>query len=391
MRRLLDTVETYLRRYPWVIPLLALVPCAWFAARGTNDLVAARLFAADTEALARPLPGVAAPAEAASADHHLRNATAIVHRNIFDSDAGCLDCAPPDAGDPDAAASAEAVADVDNQPLVAPEVCYRPEARGTGRVYPQPCDTQAKLVGAVGVSDEGRCWEPDVVARCMSGTSASNSPIQGYTEALRRADPCCWSFILVQSAANQPAMPFRRGSTLEGRTVGMVSWCPELGSYALLRPSGGQRCFLAQNMPPREAAPAAPAPAPVAAAPAAAGSGLNGVLEGIERVGPTEFNVRRSTVDRILESQAELMRTTRIMPHEQGGRVVGVQLFGVRGNSLLGRLGMQNGDVLNRINGLDIASPDRALEAYSRLRTSDNLQVSLTRNGQPVNIDFHIR
>jgi len=68
-----------------------------------------------------------------------------------------------------------------------------------------------------------------------------------------------------------------------------------------------------------------------------------------------------------------------------------VQLFGVRGNSLLGRLGMQNGDVLNRINGLDIGSPDRALEAYSRLRTSDNLQVSVTRNGQPVNIDFHIR
>ena len=51
-------------------------------------------------------------------------------------------------------------------------------------------------------------------------------------------------------------------------------------------------------------------------------------------MGPNEFNVRRSTVDRILESQAELMRTTRIMPVEQGGRTVGVQLYGVRGNSL---------------------------------------------------------
>ena len=30
-------------------------------------------------------------------------------------------------------------------------------------------------------------------------------------------------------------------------------------------------------------------------------------------------------------------------------------------------------------------------EAYSRLRTSDQLQVSVTRNGTPVNIDFHIR
>lgn len=355
MRRLLDIVETNLRRYPWVIPLCALVPCAWFAARGTNDLVAARLFAADTDALARPLPGLTATAEASpSVDHRLRNATAIIHRNIFDSDAGCLDCAPPDGGDPDASDGA-VLPDPANDPLVAPEVCYAPSQRGTGRVFPQPCSTQAKLIGAVESSD------------------------------------LLWSFVLVQTNPREPAMPYRFGATLEGRAVGLVSWCPELGSYALLRPPGGQRCFLAQNMPPQEA-PAAPTPAAAPAAPASAnGAGINGVLEGIERVGPNEFNVRRSTVDRILESQAELMRTTRIMPQEENGRIVGVRLFGVRGNSLLGRLGMQNGDTLNRINGLDIASPDRALEAYSRLRTSDNLQVSLTRNGQPVNIDFHIR
>ena len=46
---------------------------------------------------------------------------------------------------------------------------------------------------------------------------------------------------------------------------------------------------------------------------------------------------------------------------------------------------------INRINGLEIASPDRALEAYSRLRTSDHLTISVTRNGAPVNIDFNIR
>ncbi len=98
-------------------------------------------------------------------------------------------------------------------------------------------------------------------------------------------------------------MPYRFGSTLDGRNVSTISWCRSLGAYVLLRPPGGQRCFLAQNMPPR-AAPAAPA-APVAAASTPSeGGALGGVLEGIERVSPNEFNVRRSTVDRILESQA---------------------------------------------------------------------------------------
>lgn len=352
MARWLNNLEGVLRRYPWVIPLGALVPCAYFAARGTNDLVAARLFAADTDSLARALPGAAAIAAASEpeANHHVRDRAAIIHRNIFDSDAGCLDC---DAGPADAGAEADAGGPPVDEVVFPPEACY-PAPPADGRVRPGPCETIAKIVGAV------------------------------------QSDDILWSFVLVQSAPNGPAMPYRFGSTLDNRNVSTISWCQALGAYVLLRPPGGQRCFLAQNMPPRNAPPAPAAPVAAAHTPSEGGA-LGGVLEGIERVSANEYNVRRSTVDRILESQAELMRTTRIMPVDQGGRVIGVQLFGVRGNSLLGRLGMQNGDVLNRINGLDIGSPDRALEAYSRLRTSDNLQVSVTRNGQPVNIDFHIR
>lgn len=354
MRRAMVWSENVLRRFPWVIPLVALIPCAWFAARGANDLLAAQLFAADTTSLARPLPAARAGSEPEGpADHHARDRQAMIHRNIFDSsDAACLDC---DAGNPEAGVGDGAIAGApeNNEDLLPPEACYR--IRPTdGRVRPGPCDSQGKVMGAV----------------------ESDDPL--------------WSFVLIAAQQNQPATPFRMGQTYDNRTVGMISWCPALGSFVLLRPAGGQRCFLAQNMPPREAPPTPVVAAAPAAAPPAGGT-LASIVEGIERVGGNEFNVRRSTVDRILESQAELMRTTRIMPHEEGGRVVGVQLFGVRGNSLLGRLGMQNGDVLNRINGLEIASPDRALEAYSRLRTSDHLQISVTRNGQPVNIDFHIR
>lgn len=359
MRRLLPWLENALRRYPWVITLAALIPCAYFAARGTSEMLGARLFAADTEALARPLPQtLAAPtpeAGASAQNRHVRDRTAVVHRNVFDSDAGCLDCADAaaDGGD-DAAVAANPLDDR----IVAPEACMRPgrDAGVTG-VAPGPCDTQAKITGAVvGGDDE-------------------------------------WSFAFIQAAPNGPMMPYRMGQQLEGRTVSLVAHCPALGAYVLLRPPGQPRCFLAQVMPPRPAAPPPTAPPPPTATPDGTppGGALASALEGIERTGGNEFNVRRSTVDRILENQAELMRTTRIMPHEEGGRVVGVQLFGVRGNSLLGRLGMQNGDILNRINGLEIASPDRALEAYSRLRTSDHLTVSLTRNGQPVNIDFNIR
>ena len=115
MRRLLPWLENALRRYPWVITLAALIPCAYFAARGTSEMLGARLFAADTEALARPLPQTLAsptPEAGASAQNrHVRDRTAVVHRNVFDSDAGCLDCADAAAdGEPAIPADASSAA-----------------------------------------------------------------------------------------------------------------------------------------------------------------------------------------------------------------------------------------------------------------------------------------
>jgi len=57
----------------------------------------------------------------------------------------------------------------------------------------------------------------------------------------------------------------------------------------------------------------------------------------------------------------------------------------------LGSLGLENGDRLSRINGFDISDPQKALEAYAKLRMADHLTVSVNRRGKPMNIDFNIK
>ena len=98
----------------------------------------------------------------------------------------------------------------------------------------------------------------------------------------------------------------------------------------------------------------------------------------IQKISDTEFNIDRPVVDKILENQAELMRSARIVPEQENGKVVGIRLFGIRPDTLLGTLGLQNGDRLQTINGFDMASPEKALEAYARLRTADQLTVRST-------------
>jgi general secretion pathway protein C len=94
----------------------------------------------------------------------------------------------------------------------------------------------------------------------------------------------------------------------------------------------------------------------------------------------------------VLENQAELMRSARIVP-EQGadGKTVGIRLFGLRPDTLLGTLGLENGDRLETINGFNLASPEEALNAYARLRTANKLAVKLTRRGKPTTIDLNIK
>lgn len=115
------------------------------------------------------------------------------------------------------------------------------------------------------------------------------------------------------------------------------------------------------------------------------------IAERIQKISETEFNIDRGVIDNILENQAQLMRSARIVPEQKDGKTVGIRLFGIRSDTLLGTLGIQNGDRLEKINGFDMASPEKALEAYARLRTANKLTVQLTRRGKPLTIDFQIK
>ena len=196
-----------------------------------------------------------------------------------------------------------------------------------------------------------------------------------------------WSFVALQSPGEQKSMLRRRGGDFNGKKVTFVGW-----DRVWLGGSDGQPLCQAKLFMPEQ--PPSTTPAPIASAPPAhggAGAVPEDIKKGIARVSATEFNVDRSIVDKILENQAELMKQARIVPEQENGKVVGIRLFGVRPDTLLGVLGMENGDRLQSINGFDMTSPEKALEAYARLRTADHMTVSINRRGSNMNLDYNIK
>jgi general secretion pathway protein C len=196
------------------------------------------------------------------------------------------------------------------------------------------------------------------------------------------ADPD-WSFAALETSTEKgKSFLRRRGGDVGGKTVKFIGW------DRVWLASGNQLCQTQMFKPPALASGA------VAAAPMPTGGATpvsDDIKKGIQRIGPNEFNVDRGVVDKILENQAELMRQARIVPEQENGKVVGIRLFGVRNDTLLGTLGMENGDRLEKINGFDMTSPEKALEAYARLRTADHLTISLNRKGSEQNLDYNIK
>jgi general secretion pathway protein C len=326
------------------IVLGSLALSAYFSARGATSLVAG--------AVLPPEPVTAALGSTSGASERppgsaLPDASAILARNIFDPTTGPLPKAPEPVEGPE-----------DTQPVDV--------ENPTAGVLPPPCDGAVKLVATV------------------------------FQEKLPD-----WSFASMTSGSDAP-MLYRPGGRVGDKEL--VSIFPRA---VYMRGANGRLCSLVMFVDRSAVAAAAPAPTPaapvvgeaVAAAPApVTGAALGGgafteseLDSSIKSSGETKFSVSRGFVDKVLQNQAEIMRSARIVPHEENGQVVGVKLYGIRRNSLLGKLGLQNGDLLRTINGFAMSSPDTALEAYSKLRSSNNLSVAVVRRGRPMNVEYDIQ
>jgi general secretion pathway protein C len=309
-----------------IIILITLGCCAFFLAQGSTQLVAATWMPARASAA----KAVAAPGSDAPAKGELPpDKTLILARNMFDPTTGPL--WPPKT-------SLDPLAPTD--PSLTPTT---PLADGQ---MPPPCEGPVRLVAAI--------------------YSARNPD---------------WSFASLSNGAASPLL-YRPGNEIDGKEIDSVY--PEA---VFLKQTTGVLCSLTMFKPPAPPAPPAAAAKP---APEPADKASEDLDRGIRQQSDTKYQVQRSLVDKLLSNQAELMRSARVVPHEENGRVVGVKLYGIRRSSLLGKLGIQNGDMLRTINGFDMSAPDSALEAYAKLRSASNLSVALVRRGAAVTMDYQI-
>lgn len=86
-----------------------------------------------------------------------------------------------------------------------------------------------------------------------------------------------------------------------------------------------------------------------------------------------------------------LAQDVRIVPYFEQGQPRGFKLFSVKPGSVLARIGFANGDVVRKVNGYDVLTPEAALQAYARVKNEKTFSIDVTRGGRNTTLSYAIR
>jgi len=110
----------------------------------------------------------------------------------------------------------------------------------------------------------------------------------------------------------------------------------------------------------------------------------------VRQLSDHQYVVSKQTINENLSDLSKLATQARIVPSFKNGVANGFKLFSIVPDSLYAKIGVQNGDVIRKINGYEMNSPDKALEIYSKLRDANRIEIEIERRGETLRNSYSI-
>jgi len=92
----------------------------------------------------------------------------------------------------------------------------------------------------------------------------------------------------------------------------------------------------------------------------------------------------------IKRNPSSFMNYVRAAPHREDGKFVGFKLQAGRQPEAFNQLGLQSGDIVTAINGVQIDSPSSGMKAMRALGDGDSVDVTLLRGGQETSLSLSL-
>jgi general secretion pathway protein C len=110
-----------------------------------------------------------------------------------------------------------------------------------------------------------------------------------------------------------------------------------------------------------------------------------------EKIGEKEYLLNRRKVDQTLENPEQILTDARLLPNIQNGRQEGFKMLEVKPGGMYESLGLKNGDILLRVNELEISNPEVAIQAMTALKGMNRVNLDIMRDGSRLSMSYEIR
>ena len=123
---------------------------------------------------------------------------------------------------------------------------------------------------------------------------------------------------------------------------------------------------------------------PIAAVPIASSSST---VQGM----PLRKVIDRREVEQAMNDLPKLLSQARAVPYMSNGAISGFRIDYVAPASFYEKIGIQYGDVLQQVNGVDVRDPSTMLTLFQQLKNERTVKLDLVRNNQRTTMTYELR
>lgn len=95
----------------------------------------------------------------------------------------------------------------------------------------------------------------------------------------------------------------------------------------------------------------------------------------VKKLAENRFEVPRAEVERTVRNPAALFSQAQIQPHYDGDSMTGMQINSIKPGSLFEEIGIESGDVITELNGIQINSPEESARILSEFSEANEFSV----------------
>jgi general secretion pathway protein C len=111
----------------------------------------------------------------------------------------------------------------------------------------------------------------------------------------------------------------------------------------------------------------------------------------IESIGENSWLIPAEVAEDSRSNIGGLLKQAQAVPYLEGSTTTGFQLVMVQNGSFIDKIGLKKGDILREINGVELTSPEKALQIFGQLRQAKQISIGLERGGEAMTFAYEIR